>query len=69
MVHAEEINSTADVHVNVSMLIKFATSTMTAKTDRTKLTVQPRLVPDAELAIIDAKTTSNVFFRSFLKKI
>ena len=60
VVHVEKINSIADVHVNVSMLIKFATSTMTAKMDRTNLTVQPRLVPDAEVATIDAKTT-NVF--------
>jgi hypothetical protein len=53
-------SSTADVQINVSALIVFATRLMTVGTDRTKLTVQMRKVSDAELAVIVAKTTSNV---------
>jgi hypothetical protein len=54
-------SSTADEQINVSALIVFATRLMTVGTDQTKLTVQMRKVPDAELAVIVAKTTSNVY--------
>lgn len=60
MVDALAGSSTADVQINVSALIVFATRLMTVGTDRTKLTVQMRKVSDAELAVIVAKTTSNV---------
>jgi hypothetical protein len=55
------MNSTAEMLINASVLLAFATSPLTAKTDLTNLTVQTQMVLyAAELTLFVARAASNI---------
>ena len=60
-VPVERMNSTAEMLINASVLLAFATSPLTAKTDLTNLTVQTQMVLyAAELTLFVARAASNI---------